>query len=157
MKRRQTSIPRQWLIADARLGDELWRALHRLPRDSGVLILFHELSSSKRERAIRRLRYVAASRGLLLIDGVKDAARVHNLGELRQALLARTPLILLSPLHPTRSHPDWRPIPSVRAAAYARLAERRLIALGGMNERRFRRIERLGFVAWAGIDAWLRT
>jgi thiamine-phosphate pyrophosphorylase len=157
MKRRQTSIPRQWLIADARLGDELWKALRRLPRDSGVLILFHELPSSKRERMIRRLRYAAASRGLLLIDGVKEAARVHNLRELRRALLARTSLILLSPLHPTRSHLDWQPIPRMRAAAYARLARRRLIALGGMDERHLRRIERLGFIGWAGIDAWLRT
>jgi thiamine-phosphate pyrophosphorylase len=157
MKRRQTSIPRQWLIADPRLGDELWKALHRLPRDSGVLILFHELPSSKRERMIRRLRYAAASRGLLLIGGLKEAARVHNLGELRRALLARTSLVLLSPINRTRSHPDWRPIPRMRAAAYARLARRRLTALGGMDERRFRRIERLGFIGWAGIDAWLRT
>jgi thiamine-phosphate pyrophosphorylase len=70
-------------------------------------------------------------------------------------LFARVPLILLSPIHSTRSHPDWRPIPRMRAAAYARLAGRRLIALGGMDERRFERIERLGFVGWAGIDAWL--
>jgi len=45
----------------------------------------------------------------------------------------------------------------MRAAALIRLAPVPVIALGGMNEAGFRRIERLGFQGWAGIDAWLRT
>lgn len=156
MKPRQSSIPRQWLIIDTRLGDELWRTAERLPSGSGLLILLHDLSAGKRERVIRRLRYRAAATSLVIVDEEKGAARVHNLRELRWALPARTPLILLSPIHRTRSHPTWPPIPRMRAAAYARLAGRNLIALGGMDERRFRRIERLGFIGWAGIDAWLR-
>jgi thiamine-phosphate pyrophosphorylase len=155
MKRRQTSVPRQWLIVDARLSDDQWRALRRLQPGSGVLILSHGLPANARERLIRRLRHVAVTRRLRLFDENKAAARVHNLNELRRALLARTPMILLSPIHRTRSHPDWQPIPRLRAAAYARLAARGLVALGGMDERRFRRIERLGFVGWAGIDAWI--
>ena len=82
-------------------------------------------------------------------------ARVHDLRELRRALLARTPMILLSPIHPTASHPGWLPIPRMRAAALARLARRQLIALGGMDDTRFRRIAPLGFQGWAGISAWL--
>jgi thiamine-phosphate pyrophosphorylase len=157
MKRRQSSIPRQWLIVDARLRDRLLNRVRRLPRGSGVLVLCHDLSVGDRESLIRRLRRAATAKGLCVIGEARQAARVHGLGELRRALLRRAPLILLSPLCPTRSHPHWRPIPRMRAAAYARLAGRRLIALGGMDERRFRRIERLGFVGWAGIDAWLRT
>jgi thiamine-phosphate pyrophosphorylase len=42
----------------------------------------------------------------------------------------------------------------MRAAALARLGGRNLLALGGMNARRFRRIERLGFYGWAAIDAF---
>jgi thiamine-phosphate pyrophosphorylase len=45
----------------------------------------------------------------------------------------------------------------MRAAALLRLAKSPVIALGGMGERRFRRIQRLGFSGWAGIDAWIRT
>lgn len=86
----------------------------------------------------------------------RTATRVHNLTELRRALLDRAPLILLSPIFATASHPDWVPIPRMRAAAYARLAKRRLIALGGMDERRFAHIAPLGFVGWAGISAWER-
>jgi thiamine-phosphate pyrophosphorylase len=74
--------------------------------------------------------------------------------ELRGALLARRPIILLSPLHWTRSHPDWAPIPHLRAAALARLSGRRLIALGGMDSKRYARIAPLGFIGWAGISAF---
>jgi thiamine-phosphate pyrophosphorylase len=88
--------------------------------------------------------------------GTRCAARVHNVRELRRALAARVPLILLSPIFATRSHPEWKPLPRMRAAALARLAGRRAIALGGMNRRRFKVIEKLGFIGWAGIDAWIR-
>jgi thiamine-phosphate pyrophosphorylase len=74
--------------------------------------------------------------------------------ELRRALLARTPLILLTPLYPTGSHHDWKPIPHMRAAALARLGQRKLFALGGMNARKFARIRALGFQGWAGIWAF---
>ena len=154
MNRRQTSLPRRWLIADTRLGDRLWKAVARLPRESGVLVLLHDLSAREREKLIRRLRRMATGKALILVDGARGVERVHDLGELRRALLQRTSLILLSPIYFTRSHPDWRPMTPLRAAAFARLAGRRLIALGGMDEKRFRRIERLGFVGWAGIDAW---
>lgn len=42
----------------------------------------------------------------------------------------------------------------MRAAALARLAGRGLIALGGMDARRYATIARLGFDGWAGIDAF---
>jgi thiamine-phosphate pyrophosphorylase len=82
------------------------------------------------------------------------AKRVHNLSELRSAMLKRTPLVLLSPIYPTSTHPDWVPLPRMRAAALARLARRRLVALGGMDARRFRRVKNLGFQAWAGISGF---
>ena len=149
MKRRQT-VPSPWLIADQRLDEELWRVARRLPRGSGILLL-RELSAADR----RRLRRLASQRGLTVVaEAEGKAARVHDSRELRRALLARTPLILLSPLFATRSHPDWRPLPRMRAAALARLGGRRLIALGGMDARRYARVAWLGFSGWAGIDAF---
>jgi thiamine-phosphate pyrophosphorylase len=76
------------------------------------------------------------------------------MGELRRALSAGTPLILLSPLYPTASHPDWKPLPRMRAAALARLGGRRLFAVGGMDARKFERVKKLGFQGWAGISAF---
>ena len=53
---------------------------------------------------------------------------------------------------PMRSHPERKAMPRMRAAALARLARSRAIALGSMNRRRFRAIQKLGFVGWAGIS-----
>jgi thiamine-phosphate pyrophosphorylase len=101
---------------------------------------------------------VAASRDLtIVIEARSTAARVHNINELTRARLRRTPLILVSPIFATRSHPDWKPLPRMRAAALAQLANRRAIALGGMDEKGFGRVRRLGFVGWAGISAWRKV
>ena len=145
MPRRQT-IPSQWLIV---AGPDDMHTVRRLPRGSGVLLL--EPLSGK---DMRRLRHLAQHRGLTVVRDGREAIRVHNGQELSRALLARKPLILLSPLCPTGSHPDWAPIPRMRAAAMARLARRRLFALGGMDSRKFARISRLGFQGWAGISAF---
>lgn len=153
MKARQTT--RQWLIADERLGGELLSAVRELPRGSGVLVLYRDLAKGRRARLLSQLIRLARSRGLVIADELGgEAARVHDLPELRRALQRRVPMILLSPMRPTRSHPDWEPIGRMRAAALTRLAGRRLYALGGMDEAEFRRIERLGFQGWAGIDAF---
>jgi len=146
MPRRQT-VPRQWLI----VADEAAvQKASLLPRGCGVLLLIR-----LNPGATRRLRQIAASRKLTIAEErAGDARRVHDVRELRSAMLRRTPLILLSPIHPTASHPDWTPIPRMRAAALVRLAGQRVIALGGMDARRFTRVEDLGFQAWAGISAF---
>ena len=147
MSRRQ-SIPDQWLIVGVGAPIE---AAKRLPRGSGLLLLRPPPASD-----MRRLRNLVRQRQLLLVvEGRRAAVRVHDSRELRQALLARSRLILLSPLFPTSSHPDRRPIPRMRAAALARLGGRSLVALGGMNKKRYAKIALLGFVGWAGISAWL--
>ena len=146
MRRRQT-VPRQWLI----IADQGTIApAFRLPRGSGILLL-QPLSG----RAMRRLRQSARQRSLTIVKEQRGTAkRVHNVRELRGALLARTPLNLLSPLYPTSSHPGWKPIPRMRAAALARLGERKLLALGGMDARKYALVKRLGFRGWAGISAF---
>lgn len=143
------SLPRQWLIANSPFGHELWVAIRRLPRGSGVLVI-HNLDAKES----RRLRYLARQRKLTLASEGRMAARVHNVRELRRALHRRTPLVLLSPLHATLSHPAARPLPRMRAAALARLGKRRAFALGGMDARKFARVEALGFQGWAGISAF---
>jgi thiamine-phosphate pyrophosphorylase len=155
MKRRQTSMPGQWLIADERNVEQLWPALRKIRRGSGVLVLLRDIAPQERLKLLRKLRQVGRMKSLTIVDeSAGSAKRVHNIRELRSALLAHTPMILLSPLYSTASHPDWVPLPRMRAAALARLAGRRLIALGGMSAKRFSRVERLGFQAWAGLGAF---
>ena len=148
MRRRQT-MPRQWLmIADG--GDDIVAAASRLPRGSGALLL-EPIPAS----AMLRLRVLARHRGLtIVVEQPRSAARVHNSRELRRALLARSEMVLLSPIHPTGSHPEWKPLPRMRAATLAGLAGRKVVALGGMNATRYARIAPLGFIGWAGISAF---
>jgi thiamine-phosphate pyrophosphorylase len=147
MRPRQT-VPRQWLVI-AEERDAIGAVL-RLPRRSGVLLL-----TALPRREMLRLRHIARQRGLAIVEEQPgSAARVHNVRELRRALLQRTPVILLSPVFPTRTHPEWKPLPRMQAAAIARLGARRLLALGGMDARKVARVERFGFRGWAGISAF---
>ena len=148
MKRRQTSIPRQWLITDQRLGQGLMRMVRRLPPGSGVLV--------RDGRLLRPIR-LAAPPGILVAPESRRIARVHSAREIRDAQLAGAEALLLSPIFATRSHPTWRPLPRMRAAALIRLATVPVLALGGMDERRFQSVQKLGFAGWAGIDAWLEV
>ena len=149
MRRRQT-VPHQWLIVPARLDAEAFARARRLPRGNGILLLQAPSAAGQ-----RRLRHLARQRNLLVVvERPRTAARVHDVRELRRALLARIPLILLSPLHPTATHPEWTPLPRMRAAALARLGRRRLVALGGMDAKRYATVAPLGFTGWAGISAF---
>ena len=154
MMRRQ--CPQQWLITDERMGDALLPAAARLPRGSGIILRHHSVSRAERARLKRELRRIAAARRLILLDeAAGEAARAHDPREVRQARLRGARLLLLSPLFETRSHPGQRPPKRMKAAALARLAGKPLVALGGMNARRFAHVERLGFDGWAAIDAWM--
>ena len=147
MSRRQTKSERWFLVTDAAQACDVARGL---PPGTGVLLL-----TKLTVREMRRLRQVAHARRLVVEEERRgNAARVHNMRELRSALGARTPLILLSPTFPTRTHPEWAPLPRMRAATLARLAGRSLVALGGMDERRYAKIGQLGFSGWAGVSAF---
>jgi thiamine-phosphate pyrophosphorylase len=149
MTRRQ-SLPKQWLIVDRGLNAATWTTMRRLPRGSGVLVI-----GAVPAKDGRRLRVMARRLQLtIVLEHRRSAARVHNQRELTRALLRRAPLILVSPVHPTKSHPEWKSIPRMRAAALASLAERHAVALGGMNARRYANVAQLGFIGWAGISAF---
>jgi thiamine-phosphate pyrophosphorylase len=154
MRRRQPAAT-AWLMTDVRNGRDPQAQLSRLPRGHGVVFRHHELAAVERRDLLRKARRLAAARALVLIDDAEGrVARVHSARELRRALLRKPELLFLSPMFQTRTHPDWTPLPRMRAAALARLAGRRGLALGGMNRRRFAHIRALGFTGWGGIDAF---
>ena len=149
------SLPRQWLVADERLGDGLIPVVRSLPPGTGILFLYRQRPKADRARLLARLRRLARGRGIPIVDeAAAEAARVHDLRELRAARLRGVRIIFLSPMFASRSHPAWKPLSRMKAAAIVRLAPEPVIALGGVNERRFRRIAPLGFSGWAGIDAY---
>lgn len=168
MLRRQP-LPRLWLMTDERQGEGLWPALERLPKGSGVVFRHYGLAPAERRKLFDRVRRVAKRRRLLLLtaggkglrgDGVHGgrgsgfrSASAHNLRELMAAERAGAALVFLSPAFPTRSHPGARALGPLRFGIIAGQARVPIIALGGVDERKARRLPNI--YGWAGIDAWM--
>jgi thiamine-phosphate pyrophosphorylase len=166
------------MLTDERQGESLWEAIARLPRGSGIVFRHYRLSSGKRRQLFERVRSLARRRRLLLLLAGKPSLAVawradgshgrgndrrharirtapaHDLRELRAAERAGADLAFLSPLFATRSHPGTPCLGTLRFGRLVRQARIPIIALGGMNARRWRRIAPLGADGWAAIDAW---
>lgn len=169
-------LPSLWLMTDERLGERLWPALARLPRGSGVVFRHYRLSANERRALFRRVAKLARRRGLILLRAgdvpmpgemgthgvVKPMRRfgqihsraVHNRAEAVAATRAGADVVFLSPLFPTASHPGQPSLGPVRAGLLRRGIYAKVIALGGMNQRRAKRLAGLNFHGWAAIDAW---
>jgi thiamine-phosphate pyrophosphorylase len=149
----------------------------RLPRGSGVIFRHDSLPLADRRALGRKVAAMARRRGLLLgVAGDASLARtigaqlVHRprgpkgsmafslpVHDARQAMEARrkgADLVFVSPVHPTRSHPGQTHLSPAHALRLARLSGARAIALGGMDEQRWRALGG-AFHGYAGIDCWL--
>ena len=168
--------PRLWLMTDERQGEGLWPAIERLPRGAGIVFRHHSLPARERERLFAKIARRARQRGLTLVvagdrpgrqraagrhgrsprrtpAGLIRTAPVHDLPEIRAAERAGADLLFLSPVFATRSHPGARVLGPLRFGLLARQARAPVIALGGMDEKRARRLGGLIY-GWAAIDAW---
>lgn len=178
MRRRQP-VPTLWLMTDERLGERLEAALRRLPRGSGVVFRHHATAPEARRRLYEQVRRIARRRRLVLVlagparlargwradgwhgrqghrtHGLIRTAPAHDGLELRAAIRAGADAVFLSPVFPTRSHPDAPGLGPVRFGLLAGKAEG-IVALGGMDAQRFRRVRPLGAAGWAAIDALTR-
>lgn len=169
MRRRH---PDRWLMTDERQGEALWHALERLPRGSGIVFRHHATPAPERARLFAQVAAVARRRGLVLVRAGATRFRgesgcharrgsglvtwpAHTRREAIAAVRAGATLVFVSPLFATRSHPGARALGPLRAAAIARGLPVAVIALGGVDERRYRRqLRALGFAGYAAIDAW---
>ncbi|WP_375427601.1 thiamine phosphate synthase [uncultured Sphingomonas sp.] len=163
--------PARWLMTDERMGDALLPTLRRLPPGSGVVFRHYLLGDRDRRALFGRVRRIARARRLVLVvarpdrvgrsDGVHGTAKgtgvrtwpAHDRREAIAGARAGADLLFVSPIFPTRSHPEARAIGPARAAVIGRGSGIGMVALGGMTERRFRQLRGLGFVGWAAIDA----
>jgi len=151
-------------MTDERIGDALWPALRRLPPGSGVVFRHHATPPRERRALFLRVRRIATARRLLIVGvGAMPGAAGRHGGrgattapahDRREAIRHRDARYLfVSPVFATRSHPGAPALGPMKAARIACGLGPAVIALGGMDERRWRRIRRLGFDGWAAIDA----
>ena len=159
--------PVRWLMTDERMGDDLWPALRRLPPGSGVVFRHHATPRRARRALFDRVRRIARARQLVLVaanpplpcarHGRVRGATTWPAHDRREAVAGARAgaLLFVSPVFATRSHPGAGALGPVGAARVGRGLGLPMIALGGMTERRWRRIAHLGFHGWAAIDAWM--
>ncbi len=164
MMKRQTHLPRRWLVSDARNDAVLERALARLPRGSGFIYRHYHLPPAERRARYEALRRLCRARGIAIMlagsrrearawraDGAYgpggEVATAHSLRELRRTGRARA--VLLSPAFPTRSHPGAKVLGPLRFLLLAAQSPLPVSALGGVNRRTARRIPG---TAWGAID-----
>lgn len=164
MRQRQPPLPDLWLISDARNDAVLERALRRLPRGSGFVFRHYHLDAEARRARFEALRKAAKARGhVVVLAGTAAEARrwradgsygprgslatAHSLREIGRA--SRAAAVLLSPVFPTRSHPGASTLGPARFRLLAARAKVPVIALGGMDARRARRLRHR---KWAAID-----
>ena len=167
-------LPRLWLMTDERFGAALLPALARLPAHyAGIVFRHHCLPEAERWALFEEVRSIAQRRRLMLLlagsaeqaeewgaDGSHGrgpatgfrSAPVHDLAEIRAAERDGAHLLFLSPVFATSSHPGARPLGPARFNHLARRTDRPVIALGGMNALRARRLREA--YGWAGIDAF---
>jgi len=156
-------------MTDERLGAELWEALERLPRGSGVVFRHYATPAVARRRLFAHVVRVARRRGLVVVragtwcgagaDGVHNrrgrglkTASAHSLAEARGAVRRGADVLFVSPVFATRSHPGAAVLGVAGAERIARAVRVPCLALGGMDIERFGELP--GFYGWAGIDAW---
>jgi len=157
-------------MTDERLGDGLWAALRRLPSGSGVVFRHYATAARERRTLFRRVARIARARGLVVVragaragygeDGVHGAAHgsglrtapAHDRREAVAAVRRGADVLFVSPVFGTQSHPGAEGLGGRKARRIARGLPVTVIALGGMDARRFRKLA--GFDGWAAIDAW---
>lgn len=170
------ALPDVWLVSDERIDRQLPEALARLPRGSGIIFRHYGLAKGERRARFKELDRIARRHGhCAVLSGTPREARrwgaagaygapgrlahgpavlrlatAHSLKELARANLGRADVVLLSPVFPTRSHPEARTLGPVRFRLLAARSRIPVIALGGMNAHRARS---LGVQKWAAIQA----
>ncbi|MCS6987516.1 MAG: thiamine phosphate synthase [Sphingomonadaceae bacterium] len=166
-------------MTDERLDPQLERIAAALPRGTGVVVRHRSLPPAARIALVARLKALARRRGLVLsvadpppgvrADGVHlgstvrrrplrrwplVTAAVHDRREAARAIGLGAHVLFVSPVFATASHPRRAPLGPLRFGLLARALPRPVVALGGVDRRRFRRLEPLGAWGWAAIGAW---
>lgn len=175
-------MPAQWLFTDERLGggspaDPLWRAIGNLPRGGGIVFRHYGWAEAARCALFAQIAAIARRRRLVLVasrlavvaDGCHrpaharragaggrglTTASAHDATELRRAFAGGADLVFLSPVFATPSHPGKGALGPLRFGLLVRGAPGPVLALGGMDAARARRLKALGASGYGGIDCW---
>ena len=179
MTLRQT-LPLLWLLSDARNDAGLDDALRDLPDGSGLVFRHYHLQDDARRARFDELSSLARAHGHWVIlsgraelatdwgadgvygdpqsmdgaEGLKILATAHNAGELQCACRVGVDGVFLSPVFPTRSHPEGTVLGAHGFSELASQSSVPVIALGGMTHERARLLD---WPRWGAIDGLVST
>lgn len=175
------ALPLLWLLSDVRNDRALTKTLAALPPGSGFVFRHYHLPEPARRARFLALAGIARGCGHCVIlagspevaaewgaDGIYGApealasadaallqlATAHDEAELAAAERAGADGVFLSPVFPTRSHPDGDTLGADRFLSLARGSPLPVIALGGMTAARAAQI---GWPRWGAIDGLVST
>jgi thiamine-phosphate pyrophosphorylase len=174
--RRRHPLPKIWLMTDPRMPDVL-ASIARLPKGSGIIFRHYEWADAPRRTLFKQVKRLAQrgrhllflagtpirakqwgadgahNRSALVSQGLRTVA-VHSAKEAALAKSSRADLIFVSPVFPTRSHPDAKTLGRIGLAQIASNQRVKTVALGGMTAQRARSLSALKIHGWAAIDAF---
>lgn len=148
-------------MTDERMGEALFDAIRALPARSGIVFRHYSLDPVTRRALMDRVERLARrGRHWLVVGGEMHGRHrgamtmpVHSVRERIAAERMGARALFVSPVFATRSHPGARPLGRCRFGMIVRGARVPVIALGGMDARRFRSLRAFGIHGWAAIDA----
>ena len=161
-------------MTDERLGRGLFDAIDRVPAGGGVVFRHDRIADRGHLAALvadhcRRRGLALAVAGDVALAREVGAQMVHRpdgptdlptslpVHDEEQAMLAndrRAAMVFVSPVFPTRSHPEAPALGIERAVQLARQCHAPAIALGDMDEAKYRLLPEGVFAGWAGIGAF---
>lgn len=173
------SLSLLWLLSDARNDAGLESALAALPAGSGFVFRHYHLGAEARSARFAELAAAARRSGHVVVlsgeastarewgaDGIYGAgaldpalgmlrlATAHSGDDIALAAKAGADAVFLSPVFPTRSHPEARTLGIHGFHVLAQQSPIPVIALGGMTKAR---ADDLGWPRWGAIDGLVPT
>lgn len=169
-------LPELWVLSDERNDAVLETVLSSYTRPVAFVYRHYFLEPTERRERFDKLVRIARRHGHLVIlssdaptaqrwgadgyyapprklrprrTGLLAIATAHDMSELAAANRFGADATMLSPVFPTRSHPDAKTLGGLRFLLMTRYAQMPVIALGGMDQRYARRLQ---WTRWAAVD-----
>lgn len=168
-------------MTDERLADGLLDAVARVPRGGGVVFRHHGLPTDERRALAQAIARLCRRRGLTLVIADPPAgmravavhlptrvrrrprnrpalvtAAAHDMQEAARAGRLGAQLLFVSPVFATASHPGARTLGPLRFGLLVQRLRLPVIALGGLDTGRYRRLKPLGADGFAAIGFFAR-
>lgn len=176
-------LPPLLFLTDKNRQPEPERVIARLPKGSGVILRDYD-APDRADTAARLARLCRRRSILFLVAGDAQlalsvrahglhlpehqlhhrppvrkptwlvTAAAHSLPAIRKAAALGVDAALVSPIFPTESHPEARPVGVRRLASWIQQVDIPLYALGGIDPVRVRQLKGLGLAGIAGISGF---